>query len=290
MWIVFAFFTALFEATKDGLCKKSLQNADSFIVAWSWKALTVPFLLPLLLFSPLPGELTFRFWMALCVGGSLNVLATLLYIEAIKSSDLSITLPLLSFTPVFLLVTSPLLVSEYVSMVGGLGVVAIFAGAYILNVSEIKSGYLKPVYALLRERGPRLMLGVAAIWSVAANMDKIGVQETNPFFWCVSIQSFITFFLTLYIFWKRPYAFTDISGNYGHSILVLIGLSSALGLISQMLAINIGLVPYVISIKRTSILFGVIFGGVFFREQKIAPRLMGALIMIAGIFLITLNL
>ncbi len=290
MWIIFAFFTAIFEAVKDGLCKKSLQNADSFVVAWSWKALTVPFLLPLLFFYPLPGELTLRFWLALCVGGSLNVLATLLYIEAIKSSDLSITLPLLSFTPVFLLVTSPLLVSEYVSTIGGLGVVAIFAGAYILNVSEIRSGYLKPIHALLRERGPRLMLAVAAVWSVAANMDKIGVQETNPFFWCIAIQCFITFFLTLFIFWQRPSAFTAISGHYGRSILAAIGLSSALGLICQMTAINTGLVPYVISIKRTSILFGVIFGGVFFREQGITPRLLGALIMIAGIFLITLNL
>ena len=132
------------------------------------------------------------------------------------------------------------------------------------------------------------MLAVAAVWSIAANMDKIGVKETNPFFWCAAIQCFITFFLTLFILWRRPSAFTAIPGSYG--ILAAIGLSSALGLICQMLAINIGLVPYVISIKRTSILFGVIFGGVFFREREIAPRLLGALIMIAGIFLITLNL
>lgn len=289
MWIVFSFLTALLEASKDGLCKRGLDSVYPLIVAWAWKALTVPCLLPWIFLVPLPQELGLKFWGALFVGGSLNVLATILYIEAIKSSDLSITLPLLSFTPVFLLLTSPILVSEYVNFLGALGVFSIFAGTYILNVNQIKSGYLKPLAALLRKRGPRLMLGVAAIWSIAANMDKIGVLQTNPFFWCISIQTFISFFLTWIILWKRPGAFAISSWGKGYLILALIGLSSALGLICQMLAINTGMVPYVISIKRTSIFFGVIFGGLFFREPKIAPRLLGALIMILGIFFITLD-
>ena len=70
-------------------------------------------------------------------------------------------------------------------------------------------------------------------------------------------------------------------------MLTLLGLFTALGLISQMLAINIGLVPYVIAIKRLSIVFGVIVGAVVFKEKDLKLRLCGAIIMLAGVFLTT---
>jgi uncharacterized membrane protein len=287
MWILYSFLTALFEATKDGLCKRSLRDVDPYIVAWSWKALSVPFLVPTLFLVPWPQELAPRFWLALAVGGGLNVLATFMYIEAIRISDLSITLPLLSFTPVFLLGTSPLLVADYPGLSGGAGVLLIFAGTYILNVREVSAGYLVPLRALLRDRGARIMLGVAAIWSVCANMDKIGVLESNPFFWSLVIQVVISAGLTLVILLRRPDSFVRVRS--GQSVLGLIGLASAAGLLCQMQAIMIGLVPYVISIKRTSILFGVLFGGYFFRERDIRSRILGASIMVAGVFCISLS-
>jgi uncharacterized membrane protein len=287
MWILFSFLTALFEASKDGLCKRSLRDVDPYIVAWSWKALSVPFVLPTLLFVPWPRELASEFWIALAVGGGLNVLATFMYVEAIRISDLSITLPLLSFTPVFLLGTSPLLVADYPGLLGGAGVLLIFSGTYILNVREVSAGYLAPMQALLRDRGARIMLGVAAIWSICANMDKIGVLESNPFFWSLAVQLVISAGLTLVILLRRPASFVSL--RTGSSMLGLIGLASAAGLLCQMQAVMIGLVPYVISIKRTSVLLGVLSGGIFFREQDMRSRLLGASVMVAGVFCISLS-
>ena len=53
-----------------------------------------------------------------------------------------------------------------------------------------------------------------------------------------------------------------------------------------MLAISMTNVAYMISLKRTSLLFGVLYGALWFKEEKIAERLMGAIIMILGVFLI----
>ncbi len=55
-----------------------------------------------------------------------------------------------------------------------------------------------------------------------------------------------------------------------------------------MSAISIGLVPYVIAIKRTSIVLSVIWGGLFFGERGIRQRLLGAVVMLAGVVCITL--
>ena len=286
MWIFFAFLTAICEAAKDAVCKKSLHNVDEYVVAWSWKAFPLPFLLPLLFFVDWPTELSLRFWAALFAGGLLNVLVTFIYIRAIRVSDLSLTVPLLSFTPVFLLGTSPLLVGEVPAPTGYLGVMLIFLGSYVLGVKNREQGYLGPLKALLRHKGPRLMLLVAALWSVAANMDKIGVLETSPFFWAFCIQAFVALGMTPVAMLKSPNFLGMIRKNT--LILSVIGFFAGMGLACQMTAIEVGLVPYVISIKRTSIVFSVLFGGLIFREQEAGSRLLGALIMVLGIFCITL--
>jgi uncharacterized membrane protein len=286
MWIILSFLTAVCEAAKDGLCKKSLKSFDVFTIAWVWKVFSLPFIFPLFFFAPVPDSLPVEFWVALLVGGGLNILATLLYIRAINLSDLSITLPLLSFTPVFLLLTSPVMVGDVPTLSGYIGVFFIFAGSYLLGIKD-RSTILSPLLAIIREPGARLMLMVALIWSVAANMDKIGVVATNPFFWAACVQSFISLGLSFVLFFNRTSLKGRISGNL--KVLLLIGFFTGAGFVFQMSAIQIGLVPYVIAIKRTSIIMGVLIGGLYFMEKDLKTRMTAAAVMLAGVFLIALS-
>ena len=56
-----------------------------------------------------------------------------------------------------------------------------------------------------------------------------------------------------------------------------------------MLAISLTLVAYVISIKRVSVVFGVLWGHFIFKEGGIKERLIGTSIMVMGVGLITLS-
>ena len=60
-------------------------------------------------------------------------------------------------------------------------------------------------------------------------------------------------------------------------------------LIFQMTAIIMAIVPYVISIKRSSIVITVLFGHLFFKERGIKERLMGSILMVLGILFISLS-
>jgi uncharacterized membrane protein len=44
-----------------------------------------------------------------------------------------------------------------------------------------------------------------------------------------------------------------------------------------------------ISIKRFSVLFGIVYGGVFFKEKNIVIRFCGAMFMLSGAILITIK-
>jgi len=56
-----------------------------------------------------------------------------------------------------------------------------------------------------------------------------------------------------------------------------------------MLAISLILVVYVISIKRASVIFGVLWGYLIFNEKRIKERFTGALVMVIGVALITMS-
>jgi len=111
LWVLLALLTALFESAKDILSKERLRQADEYLVAWAWRCFALPFLLPPLLLLPFP-PLDRGFWGALLVSGSLNAVTAVLYMKALKASDLSLTVPMVAFSPLFLLLTSPLLLGE----------------------------------------------------------------------------------------------------------------------------------------------------------------------------------
>ncbi len=285
-WFICAVLTAFFESIKDIFSKGNLKNIDEYIVSLSLTLFALPFLIPFLLFIKIP-HLGNQFWTALFFGGSLNVIATILFMKAIKYSDLSITVPMVAFTPLFLLITSPLIVGEFPKSFGLIGIVLIVTGSYILNIKEKHRGYLAPFRALLKERGSKLMLVVAFIWSITSNFDKVGVQNSSPIFWIIAIDMFISLVIAPIVFYKSRINVNQIST--GLITLVPIGLFGALTAIFQMKALTLTYVAYVISIKRTSAIMSVFFGHLIFNERGIEDRLIGALTMILGVLFIMLS-
>lgn len=285
IWFLFAVLTAFFESMKDVFSKKSFNNSqiDEYVAAWALRFFALPFLLPLLFFVEIPviGQ---DFYPALIIVGGLHVFSTILFMKALKASDLSITLPMICFTPIFLLITSPLIVGEFPDLFGVIGIVMIVIGAYTLNIKERHGGFFAPFRALLKEKGPRYMLVVAFIFSITSNYDKIGVLNTSPIFWTIAFNLFLSILLFPIMLWKSKNSIKHIGHNL--KVLLPIGFFSAVTLIFQMTAISLTLVAYVISIKRISIVLGVLWGGLIFKEKNIKDRMIGAIIMIGGVVLI----
>jgi len=79
-------------------------------------------------------------------------------------------------------------------------------------------------------------------------------------------------------------------GLANHFVILLSGsIISFFAAVALFTAFELGLTSYVISVKRTSILFTVILGYVFFKEDHPLRSLMIGSIMIVGIFLISLG-
>jgi drug/metabolite transporter (DMT)-like permease len=283
LWVFLALGTALFEAVKDALSKQQLMHGDEYLLAWSYSAFGLPLTGAYLWLEGIP-QIGDDFFWALAGGVGLNLVAVTLYMRAIKVSDLSLTLPMLTFTPLFMLGTSPLILGEFPDLWGGLGMIMIIAGAYFMHIDRNEKGLIAPLRALWCERGPRTMLLVAFLWSFSANLDKVGVTNSSPAFWMFCFFVCMSLGLLPVVLVKSYQPLTQLRREF--KTLFLVGLFGAMALVLQMWALTMTLAAYVISIKRMSVVFGVLFGHFLFGEKGLAQRLVCAVLMVAGVVLI----
>ena len=105
-----------------------------------------------------------------------NLIAIILHFRAIHISPLSLTMPFLSFTPVFVIFTGNLVLGETLKPMGVAGMLLVVLGGYVINLDAARHGLLGPVRAIWREPGSALMLAVAALYSLCA----VGGKAPDP--------------------------------------------------------------------------------------------------------------
>jgi drug/metabolite transporter (DMT)-like permease len=286
LWLMLALGAALFSSFRAVFVKHNVKSLDPLFVAWSWAFFGFIFLTPLLFFIEIP-TMTKTFFIALIVTIILNTIAFNVYVKALKHGDLSVTVPMTAFTPLFLLITSPIIVGEFPSTQGLFGVLAIVIGSYVLHIKEKKDGILAPFKALIKQKGPRLMLLLAAIWSITANVDKIGIQNSSPFFWAICMSAGLSVSMFIVVLFKAREEIKKLPKHI--KTVAPMGFFMALTLVTQFQALTFAIVPYVIAVKRLSGLLGVIWGKIIFKEDHFKDRILGAAIMVAGVILIALS-
>ncbi len=286
MWIIYALLTALLFATSDALTKRALASRDEYFVAWIRLIFALPVLLVSFILIDMP-PLDKTFWLATLIALPLEIIAIILYTKALKVSPISLTMPFLALTPLFLVFTAYLLLDEKVSFQGGIGIFLIAIGSYTLNIHKVWLTLLEPIKAIFKERGSIMIIIVAFIFSITSSLGKMAIEHSSPiFFGCVY------FILVTLLF--TPIA---LGKNKGKIVitrkdiipLMSIGITYSLMIIFHMLALSLTNVAYMISVKRMGLLLSVFYGYLLFNEKRIAERTIGSVIMLAGFLLIVLS-
>lgn len=282
MWVILSLVSALTLATGDALTKKALRGANEYLIGWLRLLFAVPVFLSVLFFIERP-PLDSAFYRAFITALPLEVLAFMLYIKALRVSPLGLTIPFLAFTPLFLIGASYIILGEQVSSRGVVGILLLAAGSYALNFHHLDKGLLEPLKAVFREKGSLMMLSVAFIFSFTVSLGKMAINHSSPLFFGATYFIALTFVYT-------PFALPGIKKasitKAGLKTMLFIGIFTSMSVIFHMLAISMAKVAYMVAVKRTSLLFSVFYGYLFFRESHIKERLLGAVLMLAGFVLV----
>lgn len=289
-WLPLTLLCAFFLASSDAATKAWLgaySAREILLVRFTLAGLLVS---PILLLEASLPPMVPEFWGWLAVLLPLEVLAMLLYMQAIRDHALALTLPYLSFTPVLVVLSGWLLLGESISARGFEGILLVVAGAWLLNSGHAQlrdwRSWGEPLRAILYHRGSRLMLAVAAIYSLTSVMGKGAMQYMPP----EQFGAFYTLLLgvtapllvgatqgaSLAALWRRPWANLAVAAGMGAMM------------VTHFLALQQVEVAYMISVKRTSLLFGILYGALVFREVGLGRNLFAAGVMLGGVLLVSL--
>jgi drug/metabolite transporter (DMT)-like permease len=288
-WISLTLLSAFFLATADALSKRYLSHYRPGELVLVRFGVAGMLLLPLLLWEPWP-SLSPVFWGWIAVAMPLELLAMWLYMQAIRSSPLSLTLPYLAFTPAFNTLTGYLVLGETVTLSGFSGILLIVFGAWLLNLQATQNGsglnILAPFRAITRERGSRLMLMVAALYSLTSVTGKGALLHATPAFF--GPFYFVALGATsLLLFASRDVSTWRALGRHPWAHLA-IGACMGAMVITHFYAIEHIEVAYMIAVKRTSLLFGLLYGAWLFKETGLLKNLVAGMLMVLGVFLIVM--
>jgi uncharacterized membrane protein len=105
-------------------------------------------------------------------------------------------------------------------------------------------------------------------------------KHSSPLFFTIVYFTLLTLGYTPIILYRTEGRLTPLVGAPGN--FFKIGLAMALMAITHFTAIGMIQVAYMISLKRLSLLFAILYGGLWFKEQNLKERLVGGLIIISG--------
>ena len=283
-WLILSLLTALAVASQDAWVKKNFSHLSAFDMLAFPFFFSFPLFMAVLPFVPVP-PLDKTFYWCFLLSLPLNFVPFLIYMKAIQISPLSLTLPFLAFTPAFMIFTGYFLLGEMPNFWGKLGILITCAGGYVINLERGRRSVLAPLSAAFRETGSWLMLIVAFLFSFSAVVGKQAILHSSPLFFSMTFFTALTFFslVILLTVGKIRMATFVVSWKKG----LIAGMLFFVHVLLHSFAIAVTKAAYMISVKRLSGLIGIVYGGLFFKEEHIVIRLMGAVLMVVGAVLIT---
>lgn len=276
-WFVLTLISSVALSLRELSVKRSGRDLSAAYMSWGLNFFMFWMFLVMMFAFGQGHVFTLGFLKILGMAAVMDALATLLYLGAIKHGDLSKTIPMLCFIPVVQLFVTPVLVRENLSFPGVVGVLVVVMGTYILNI-EKQEGFFSPIRAIAQNKSSLMMLATACIWGVSSSFHKIGIQQTNALFWGTCEIGLITLLLLPFALKAEPLPF---SREKIKKTLVP-AVFSTLTVLSYYLAINLGPVAYVSSVRRLAVLFTMVMGMVILKEPARRTGLAGGMIMILG--------
>jgi drug/metabolite transporter (DMT)-like permease len=286
LWLPLALGAALSVALADLTLKRFFADLSPFTMSLVRWLFPLPFLALVGLTLKWPA-LDSTFWLAGAAALPLELLAAFLYMQVLKICHLSLCIPLLAFTPVFLVLTGWVLLGEALNLAGLVGLALVAGGSYFLGLGSARFAWWEPLAALTREPGARLMLGVAALYSLTSALGKLAILHSSPAFFGVFYPALVGgSLLAIY-----PISRAREGGILATRLVLalLVGVAVAGEILCHVFGMSLAPAAYLIGVKRLSILFSVILGGALLQERPFLPRLLAATLMVTGVVLIALR-
>lgn len=202
--------------------------------------------------------------------------------------DMSMVYPITRSSPLFVALMGFVFLGEKVSFPAVISIAAIVIGVFVLNQRDLSFKGFFSSWSHVNRKAVFAALMTALFSASYSVVDKKGAQEISPvlFFYLFFALSGLLFGVYLFFYKKRLEGYWNSTIKDKGSILVacLLEFSSY---ILILYAFRMAKVAYVIAVRQISVVFGALFGVLMLKERYGFSRIIGSLIIFAGIYFLT---
>ena len=243
-----------------------------------WASARDPVALPVSSLAPMAGSVV------------LSLLGLLGFMQALRYSPMSLTVPLLSFTPVLATLLAWIFRHQTPTPNQGLGALLVLAGAMVLGM---KSAQWPGFRTFLTDPGVRYMSGAAVVWSVTAILNQMALERGANAWYApfLSLAVGLLMAVTLLVL-RQGKALRQSLGKLSRlpGLTALALLLGAAALAVELEALRLAPVGFIEVIKRGLGMSGaILFGRIFFHEPVGFHKITAVLLMTAGVALVVLE-
>jgi len=257
------------------------QAGEKYIAIW-WSAI-IGFLVftPAIYFLGFPSQAV---WHILIISALLEISYYIVLGEAYKDLDFSLVYPMgRGAAPALIAVWAAIFLHERFTLGGLIGIIIIVGGLLIVGGGDIFQTHSKP-----QLRGILLALLLALLISIYSIFDGVAVKQTAALPYVVVLFLCVPAFTSPLIF--KLYAWNKLKDEFSahHWTLAAIGVLTIGAYSLALWAYSISPLGYAGSIREVSVVIAAYTGWQFLGEKFGAVRILGAVIIFAGIMVIAL--
>ena len=282
MWFGYALAGALFKSL-SAYNRKKVSHLSSTVFAWVQYCLALILLLPFIVLFKLPVFDLFVEHPFILLGITITTLAgTLMNVKALSKDELSFVAPLNGIIPVVGMILGLVFLQEIPTILGIIGVVAIFTGTYIMALETGRVNWYDPIIRLSSSKAAQLSVGVAISYALSTIFVKAALNEGYDPLTVLYSLSILGFCILSYIFFtvKRREIVPAVKNH--PKDLFASSVSSLLGAYLHNVAVSMTLVSYALAVRRFDTIFSVLLGWRYLKESNIRNKLIGAVVVVVG--------
>ncbi|HET7876759.1 MAG TPA: DMT family transporter [Methylomirabilota bacterium] len=286
MWEALALTAALCQVLRNTVMKRLGHSLDEYLAVWGRFTFLLPFAALFVLWQGVP-EIKPGFVWACLLFGACQTVSTIALSKALKYGEISLVTALWKVSLLILVGLGYVTLREEPSLLGLGGILISMAGVYLLNIRKAHIAWYAPLVVLFTDRGLRYTLLAACFFAPSVVTIKWAMQLSDPYTGTLGGYIAASLLVTPIILITSRRHFSAIP-RHGWAFLSF-GFFAALTTISQGKAYLLTLSSYVEAVKQVEILFAMAIGVLVFGErQKVSEISPGAVVMLAGVVLLSL--
>ena len=280
---ILAIVLLLTSACLHALWNLLLKRSQEKYSAMGWQVLISGiFAFLLLIFTGFPPR---SMWLFALISMSLEALYFILLSSAYSDHDFSLVYPIARGTaPAFLMLWSILFLRENPSAGGILGISMVVGGMIIIGATSL----IQSRGSRLRIKGVLTALAVALIISLYTLIDVNAVKNGPPLPYALTSFMLVPILTSTYN--VRRFGWKHFAAGWNGPRLPLI-LAAVLGVVAYLLALmayTFAPLSYSGAIREVSVVIGAFLGWQFLEEKMGGTRVLGSIVIFAGILVIAI--